>query len=161
MDMLVLSSFQSRNGGLPLDGKSVPVHFVPTMGALHAGHGAHPHSTAKAGEDGEVVVSVYVNPTQFNDDGDLAAYPRTRDADAALARRFGSGRGRVSDFRGNVPGGRSQRGPRSQTMDPAQCWKRRTGRDTFDGVVAVVRTLFLATRQPTPISERRIGSSWR
>lgn len=63
-----------------------PVHFVPTMGALHAGHGALIEKARQvAGDSGEVVVSVFVNPTQFNDPRDLAAYPVTRKSDAALA----------------------------------------------------------------------------
>lgn len=60
------------------------VGFVPTMGALHAGHEA---LLARARAENErVVLSVYVNPTQFNDPGDLARYPRTLAADVARAR---------------------------------------------------------------------------
>lgn len=60
--------------------------FVPTMGALHAGHEAL-LARARA-ENAHVALSVFVNPTQFNDPTDLARYPRTLDADLALARPY-------------------------------------------------------------------------
>jgi pantoate--beta-alanine ligase len=59
------------------------VGFVPTMGALHAGHRAL-LARARA-ENDRVVLSIFVNPTQFNDPADLARYPRTLAADMALA----------------------------------------------------------------------------
>ncbi|WNM27837.1 pantoate--beta-alanine ligase [Demequina capsici] len=60
---------------------------VMTMGALHAGHLALVR-TARVSAD-QVVVSVFVNPLQFNDAGDLASYPRTLEADAALLESAG------------------------------------------------------------------------
>ena len=58
-----------------------PVALVPTMGALHAGHAAL--IRAARSEQRSVVVSVYVNPRQFGDPRDLAAYPRDLDGDDA------------------------------------------------------------------------------
>lgn len=65
-----------------------PIGFVPTMGALHAGHSAL--IRAARAECATVVISIYVNPTQFAVAADLAAYPRTLDADAALAEAHGA-----------------------------------------------------------------------
>ena len=64
------------------------VGLVPTMGALHHGHRAL-IARARAGCD-HVVVSLFVNPRQFDDAGDLAAYPRHEERDAALAVEAGA-----------------------------------------------------------------------
>jgi len=65
-----------------------PCAFVPTMGALHAGHQS---LISKAREFcDEVVVSVFVNPLQFEDKDDLAKYPRTPERDIELAQEAGA-----------------------------------------------------------------------
>ena len=63
------------------------VGFVPTMGALHQGHISLVERARK--ECDVVVVSVFVNPTQFNDKNDLKNYPRTPEADAAMLEAAG------------------------------------------------------------------------
>lgn len=69
---------------------SSPVVFVPTMGALHEGHAALIRKARKsAGPKGRVVVSVFVNPTQFGPGEDLSKYPRPFASDRALCRREG------------------------------------------------------------------------
>jgi pantoate--beta-alanine ligase len=63
------------------------VGLVPTMGAFHAGHEAL--MRAARAECDDVVVSLFVNPAQFGEPGDLAAYPRTEVADVAIADDLG------------------------------------------------------------------------
>ena len=84
-----MKHIESRNElAAALKGAPRPIGLVPTMGALHAGHAALIR-TARA-ECETVIVSIYVNPTQFNAADDLAAYPRTLEADASLAEASGA-----------------------------------------------------------------------
>lgn len=64
------------------------IGLVPTMGALHAGHASL--IRAAGSSCSHVAVSIFVNPTQFGPNEDYARYPRTFDADCALAKSEGA-----------------------------------------------------------------------
>ena len=68
------------------EGKTIGL--VPTMGALHEGHASLVRRSVS--ENDLTVVSVFLNPTQFNDQGDLQRYPRTLEADCALLESVGA-----------------------------------------------------------------------
>jgi len=69
-----------------LEGQAIG--FVPTMGALHRGHASLVERCRRENEI--VVVSIFVNPTQFNDPADLTRYPRTLDRDLPLMEKLGA-----------------------------------------------------------------------
>ncbi len=74
--------------------QSVPMVAVFTMGALHDGHKelinqARQYISEKLSGNGNVVVSIFVNPTQFNNSADLEKYPRDLDADLAICNESG------------------------------------------------------------------------
>jgi pantoate--beta-alanine ligase len=66
----------------------VTLGFIPTMGALHAGHLSLVRRSRA--ENDRTLVSIFVNPTQFDDPRDLAQYPRTLDGDLEMLRRDGT-----------------------------------------------------------------------
>src|SRR6266446_9184245 len=78
-----LAAWRTRRRAI--DGCSIG--FVPTMGALHRGHASLVERCRRENE--VVVVSIFVNPSQFNDPKDLERYPRTLDQDLAMLQDLG------------------------------------------------------------------------
>lgn len=114
------------------------VALVPTMGALHEGHLS---LIRAAGADGVlVVVSVFVNPTQFNDASDLDAYPRDLEADAALAASAGADVVFAPSVEEMYPNGFSTS---VRVAGITERWEgAERGASHFDGVALVVSKLF-------------------
>jgi pantoate--beta-alanine ligase len=116
--------------------------LVPTMGALHAGHSALVRRARAEVDRGPVVVSVFVNPTQFAPGEDLDRYPRTLDADLAVCAEAGADIVFAPPVEEVYPNGPAAQGV---TVDPGPVGSVLEGasRPThFRGVLTVVAKLF-------------------
>jgi len=117
------------------------IGLVPTMGALHEGHASLVKRSVK--ENDVTVVSVFLNPTQFNDKGDLERYPRTLDADCKLLESVGADyvlAPSVSEMYPTPDTRQFEFPPVSTVMEGA----KRPGH--FNGVCQVVSRLFYIVR---------------
>lgn len=121
------------------------IGFVPTMGALHAGHISLVERAVA--DNAFTVVSVFVNPTQFNNPTDLATYPRDEEADIRLLARAGADLVFMPSVEEVYPGGLEGRkchefalGSAAEVMEG----KFRPGH--FQGVAEVVSRLFELVR---------------
>ena len=115
--------------------------FVPTMGALHAGHMSLVEKARGAND--RIAVSVFVNPTQFNNPTDLATYPRTEEADLAMLEAAGVDVAFVPTVDEMYPEPDTRvfdLGPVAEVMEGAM----RPGH--FNGVAQVVSRLFAMVR---------------
>ncbi|MGP9019423.1 pantoate--beta-alanine ligase [Streptomyces sp. BR1] len=117
---------------------------VMTMGALHEGHATLVRTARETvGPDGQVVVTVFVNPLQFGEGEDLDRYPRTLDADREIAERAGADAVFAPSVDEVYPGGDPQvritAGPMGERLEGAS----RPGH--FDGMLTVVAKLLHLT----------------
>ncbi|MWB79702.1 pantoate--beta-alanine ligase [Pseudooceanicola sp. 216_PA32_1] len=119
-------------------GESIGV--VPTMGALHAGHLSLVDRACA--ENDRVIVTLFVNPKQFNNPEDLAKYPRTEDSDAEKLTPYGADILYVPDGAQMYPEGFATTVSVTGVSE-GLCGGARPGH--FDGVATVVTKLFLQT----------------
>lgn len=127
------------------DGQRRSVGLVPTMGALHAGHGSLIKAAREAND--VVVVSVFVNPLQFSDLGecdDFRNYPRNVEADAAFVESLGADAVFAPSVEEMYPSGTPLAWVRTGAMGEVLEGASRPGH--FDGVATVVSELFNLVR---------------
>lgn len=117
------------------------IALVPTMGALHAGHLSLVREARLRAD--RVVVSIFVNPTQFNDPKDFAGYPRVMEADLAACRAAGVDVVWTPSVAELYPEGAGTWVDVDGLTQPL-CGSNRPGH--FRGVTTVVTKLFLAAR---------------
>ena len=115
--------------------------FVPTMGALHAGHRSLVNASLEA--DAVTVVSIYVNPTQFDRPEDLAAYPRDLEQDLALLEDWGAQHVLCPRYEDIYPDGFRYRVVESG-LSERWCGAHRPGH--FEGMLTVVLRLLNLVR---------------
>lgn len=118
-------------------GRGLRVGLVPTMGALHEGHATLIREAASRCDF--VVVTVFVNPTQFGPNEDFAKYPRTLDQDCVIAKDAGAALVFAPDREAMYPAGEETRVDVGRTA-AALCGAFRP--DHFQGVVTIVAKLF-------------------
>ncbi|MFD7879147.1 pantoate--beta-alanine ligase, partial [Streptomyces sp. NPDC059766] len=141
MTTTLLRTAGELNARVPAGRRAVAM----TMGALHEGHATLIRTARElAGPDGEVVVTVFVNPLQFGAGEDLDRYPRTLEADLKLAEQAGADVVFAPSVEEVYPGGEPQvrigAGPMGERLEGA------TRPGHFDGVLTVVGKLLHLTR---------------
>ncbi len=128
--------------------EGLPVALVPTMGALHAGHASLiKHARRRVGEAGRVIVSLFVNPTQFGPQEDFQRYPRSEAADLKLCRSLGVDAAFAPKIESIYP---SEAGRAFSTFVKEASLSQGMEGDTrplhFQGVATVVMILFQVTQ---------------
>jgi pantoate--beta-alanine ligase len=134
-----IETLREAVAGLRAEGATIA--FVPTMGALHAGHMALVAEGRRRA--GHVVASIFVNPTQFAANEDLATYPRREASDAKMLEEEGCALLWSPDVATMYPGG-SEIDVRAGRLGGSLDGAARPGH--FDGVATVVSRLFEQVR---------------
>jgi len=116
------------------------IGLVPTMGALHAGHASL--VARAAGECDTVVVTVFVNPLQFDDPSDLAAYHRDLQTDLELAAAAGARVVFAPSVEEMYPGSAQPTATTMHVAGVSECLEGASRPGHFDGVATVVAKLF-------------------
>ncbi|MCQ2103902.1 MAG: pantoate--beta-alanine ligase [Fibrobacter sp.] len=138
--MQVITSIDTLRKTLkPLAQQGKTIGLVPTMGALHDGHGALIKASVK--ECDVTVVSVFLNPIQFGKNEDLDKYPKRLEADAKLAESIGADYVFAPSVAEMYPDGDPLTMVRDETLESMYCGAYRPGH--FRGVLTVVSKLFL------------------
>lgn len=139
MTLVIRSTQEFRNWRKQHEGKVIG--FVPTMGALHAGHESLLIRSRKETEI--TVLSIFVNPTQFNNSEDFAKYPKTWDQDLAIAEKNNVDVIFAPTEKELYPFGYNYK-LTENNLSQKLCGLHRPGH--FDGVLTVVMKLFNIVR---------------
>jgi pantoate--beta-alanine ligase len=137
MSMVISSPSQMRARAAALRAEGRRIAFVPTMGYLHAGHVSLLEEGRRRGDI--LVLSIFVNPTQFGPKEDLSRYPRDLDGDLETAQRAGVDLAFVPEAADMYPPG-YQTFVDVRDVQKGLCGDRRPGH--FTGVATVVLKLF-------------------
>ena len=137
MMRIVESALEMQQAALALRAQGRRIGFVPTMGNLHDGHLSLVRIAKKHSD--VVVVSIFVNPTQFGPNEDFAAYPRTFEADRAMCEAEGVDLVFYPSVPDMYPAGASV-SLTENSLSRTLCGAARPGH--FDGVCTVVAKLF-------------------
>lgn len=157
MTLVVEHSQALRAACDALRAQRLRVGFVPTMGALHAGHMSLVAAARARGAE-RVVLSIFVNPLQFGPSEDFSKYPRTWDADLALCRAHGVDLVYAPDPRAMYAPGFQTHVEVQQLTQGFEAAARPTH---FRGVTTVVAKLFNAVGPCVAMFGRKDYQQWR
>ncbi len=140
--MEVFKTIKSLQQSLSDNGQNITLGLVPTMGALHQGHISIVRRAKE--ENDRVIVSIFVNPTQFDKKEDLINYPNTLEADLQALESVGCDYVFIPSIDEIYQGETKSESFDFGGLDKVMEGKYRTGH--FDGVATIVKKLFLITK---------------